>query len=159
MGRSGPRRRGPLVVAAVSGAIVLGACGGAAHPPAADSEPEPRTRDEQLAARQVEAFLAAMQAHDDASACATMTPTLQRAITTELRLESEPGTCRTRAADIYSPAKAPGNADATVRNVTAVGDRATATVTATATGELATGAVESVVRLKRHGHRWLIADF
>jgi hypothetical protein len=125
------------LVAVLLGAIAVAGCGG--------------DRNERLAARQVERFLAAMEASDDARACATMSPALRRAITTELRIESEPGTCATRAADVYSPAKAPGHAGAAIMRIEIAGDRATATVAA--------GDVDSAVMLRRHGDGWLIADF
>jgi hypothetical protein len=60
---------------------------------------------------------------------------------------------------VCSPAKAPGNAGATITRLDVAGDRATATVTANATGELATGRVESIVLLRRRANSWLIADF
>ena len=82
-----------------------------------------------------------------------------KAITTELRIESEHGTCRTRAADVYSPAKAPGNPEATLEEIRIAGNRATAIVTANPTSELATGPVESIVVLERRANRWLIANF
>jgi hypothetical protein len=64
------------------------------------------------------------------------------------------------AADVYSPAKAPGNPDATVTQIKVVRNEATATVTAaTPKNELATGPVESDVLLERRGNRWLIANF
>jgi|SRR5918994_7975807 hypothetical protein len=135
----------PLAIMAAAAVIWLGGCGG-------DS-------DQRRAIRHVEQFLAAMEAGDDARACAAMTPQLRDAITTELRIESEQGGCLTRAADVYSPAKAPGNAGATITRIEVSGDRATATVTADATGELATGSVESVVLLSRRGNRWLVSNF
>ena len=101
-----------------------------------------------------------MQAKQHARVCAMLTLKLRRAITTELRIESVPGTCRTRAADVYSPAKAPGNPDATVTQVKVARNEATATVSApTPKNELATGPVESDVLLERRGNRWLIANF
>ena len=115
--------------------------------------PLPRKRMAVLAAT------GAMETGDDARACATMTPKLRQAITTELRIESEPGTCRTRAADVYSPAKAPGNPDAALKAIRLAGDRASAIVSANPTGELATGPVESIVMLERRQNRWLIANF
>lgn len=68
-----------------------------------------------------------------------MTCELQRAITTELRLEASPGICHTRAAHIYPAAKARGNANARVIKVRDAGVRATVTVTARSTSELGTG--------------------
>ena len=155
--RSSPSR---LVVLVTTGAIALaaGSCGGDAAIPAA-GKPVPRTHEQRLVAEQVAAFLSAMEAGDDARACATMTPKLRHAITTELRIESEEGTCRTRAADVYSPAKAPGNPDAAISGIEIVGKRATAIVTANPNSDLATGPVESVVVLDRRGNRWLVANF
>jgi hypothetical protein len=127
-----------LTIAAA--AVALGGCGAGGA-----------SRDERLAREHVERFLHAMEASDDARACATMTPRLRRAITTELRIESEPGTCSSRAADIYSPAKAPGHAGAAISRIEIAGDRATATVAA--------GDVDSAVMLRRRGDGWLIADF
>jgi len=84
---------------------------------------------------------------------------LRQAITTTLRIRSVGGSCRTRAADIYSPAKAPGNAGAQVSSIEVDRKTATATVTATPPGDLATGPVESDVALQRQGSRWLVANF
>jgi hypothetical protein len=100
-----------------------------------------------------------MEAKDDARACAMMSPKLRQAITTTLRIESVGGTCRTRAADIYSPAKAPGNGDAKVTNIEVDRNTATASVTARPHGDLATGPVESDVALQRRGGRWFVANF
>ena len=144
---------------AATAAIVLSSCGGDRKTSAGAAPRAPETHDERLASEQLATFLSAMDAGDDARACATMTPALRKAITTELRIESEPGTCRTRAADVYSPAKAPGNPDAALKHIRVAADTATATVTANATGPLATGPVESVVVLKRRQNRWLIANF
>jgi len=146
-------------VVAATGAIALSSCGADREGPARDANPAPKTLDERLAGEQVATFLLAMEASDDARACATMTPELRRAITTELRIESEPGTCHTRAADVYSPAKAPGNPEATLKEISVAGNRATAIVTANPNHVLATGPVESVVVLKRLENRWLIANF
>lgn len=156
-----PSRCRTAVVAAVAatGAIALSSCGGDGEVAARDANPAAGTHDERLAGEQVATFLFAMEASDDARACATMTPALRKAITTELRIESEPGTCHTRAADVYSPAKAPGNAEATLKEIRVAGNRATAIVTANPTSELATGPVESVVVLRRRENRWLIANF
>ena len=144
---------------AATGAIVLGSCGDDGKVPVRDAQPAPKTHDERLAGEQVATFLSAMEAGDDARACGTMTLKLRKAITTELRIESEHGTCRTRAADVYSPAKAPGNPDSALKGIRVAGDRATAIVTANPTSELATGPVESVVVLEQHENRWLIANF
>jgi hypothetical protein len=147
-----------LVLVLATGAVAAGSCGGDAEIPAA-GKPVPSTHDERLAIEQVAEFLSAMEVSDDARACATMTPKLRHAITTELRIESEEGTCRTRAADVYSPAKAPGNRDAAITEIKVVGNRATAIVTANPNSDLATGPVESVVTLNRQGKRWLVANF
>jgi hypothetical protein len=147
-----------LVLVLATGAIAAGSCGGDAEIPGA-GKPVPSTHDERLATEQVAEFLSAMEASDDARACATMTPKLRHAITTELRIESEEGTCRTRAADVYSPAKAPGNPDTAITEIKVVGSRATAIVTANPNSDLATGPVESVVTLNRQGKRWLVANF
>jgi hypothetical protein len=146
-------------VAAV-GAIALGGCGDDAGGRRGDGTPAPASHDERLATQRVRQFLSAMQGKQHARVCAMMTPKLRRAISTELRIESAPGTCRTRAADVYSPAKAPGNPDATVTQVTVARNQATATVTAAKPkSDLATGPVESNVLLERRGKRWLIANF
>jgi hypothetical protein len=88
-----------------------------------------------------------------------MTSGLRRGITENLRSDALPGNCRTRAAHVYSTAKAPGNPDATVVTIRVVGNRATATVTAKPTSGVAGGPVESDVQLEKRGSRWLIADF
>jgi len=148
----------PALVAA-AGALAIGGCGDEEQTPNATRGTTPMSYDERRAGQRVEEFLAAMAAGDDAGACALMTPKLRRAITTTLRTDSLSGTCRTRAADIHSPAKAPGNAGATVAAVHVDGSSATATVTAEPEDELATGAVESDVLLELRGSRWLIANF
>jgi len=154
-------RRSPsrLALAAAVGAIALGGCGDDPEIRAASARPEPTSPDERLASKRVEEFLSAMEAKDDARACAMMTPRLRQAITTTLRIRSVGGSCRTRAADIYSPAKAPGNAGAQVTSIEVDRKTATATVTATPPGDLATGPVESDVALQRRGSRWLVANF
>jgi hypothetical protein len=156
--RTGSVTRVTLVAAA--GAIALGGCGDDAGGRRGEARLTSASHDERLASKRVEEFLSAMQRKQHARVCAMMTPKLRRAITTELRIESVPGTCRTRAADIYSPAKAPGNPDATVTQIKVVGNDATATVAAAKpNNELATGPVESDVLLERRGNRWLIANF
>jgi hypothetical protein len=154
-------RRSPsrLALAAAVGAIALGACGDDPEIRAASANPEPTSPDERLASQRVEEFLSAMEAKDDARACALMTPKLRHAITTTLRIESEGGSCRTRAADIYSPAKAPGNAGAKVTSIVVDRKTATATVTAIPRDDRAAGPVESDVALQRRGSTWLIANF
>ena len=87
------------------------------------------------------------------------TPGLQEGITANLRSDADPGDCRTRAAHLLSAAKAPGNPGSEVMKLTVAGSRATATVRAKATGDVAAGPVESDVRLERRDGRWLIADF
>jgi hypothetical protein len=149
-----------VTVAAAVGAIALGGCGDDAERRPGEARPAPGNHDERLATQRVQEFLSAMQQKQHARVCAMMTPRLRRAITTELRIESEPGTCRARAADVYSPAKAPGNPGATVTRIKVVRNEATATVTAPKPKhELATGPVESDVLLERRGNRWLIANF
>jgi hypothetical protein len=148
-----------LVLAAAVGAIAVGGCGDDPETRAAGARPSATSPDERLATRRVDEFLAAMEAKDDARACAMMTPKLRQAITTTLRTDSVGGSCRTRAADIYSPAKAPGNAGAKVTSITLDGTTATATVTATPRDDLATGPVESDVALRRRGGAWLVANF
>jgi hypothetical protein len=151
--------RSRLALAAAAGAIALGGCGDDPETRATSARTEPTSPDERLAIQRAEAFLAAMEASDDARACAMMTPKLRQAITTTLRIESVGGTCRTRAAAIYSPAKAPGNAGAKVANIDVDGKTATATVTATPRGDRAAGPVESDVALQRQGGNWLVANF
>jgi hypothetical protein len=145
---------------AVTVAIALGGCGDGAGTPDADGTSAPMTHDERVATQRVQEFLSAMEQRDDARACAMMTSELRRGITSNLRSDALPGSCRTRAAHVYSAAKAPGNADATVMKIRVVGSRATATVTAKPTSDVATGpVVESDVWLEKRGSRWLIANF
>jgi hypothetical protein len=149
-----------LALVVVTVAIALGGCGDGAGTPDADGRSAPRTQDERLASQRVQEFLSAMEQRDDARACAMMTSGLRRGITENLRSDALPGSCRTRAGHVYSPAKAPGNADATVVKIRVVGSRATATVTAKPTRDVATGpVVESDVWLEKRGSRWLIANF
>ena len=154
-------RRSPtrLALAAAASAIALGGCGDDPETRAASVKPKPTNPQARLASQRVAEFLSAMAAKDDARACAMMTPKLRQAITTTLRIRSVGGSCRTRAADIYSPAKAPGNAGAKVTNIEVDRNTATATVTATPPGDLATGPVESEVALQRRGSRWLVTNF
>jgi hypothetical protein len=154
--RRSPRR---LAVAAAAGAIALGGCGDADRGHVGAGDPAPRTHDERLASQRVAQFLSAMEAKDDARACTMMTPKLRRAISISLRMDSLLGTCHTRAADIYSPAKAPGNADPRLVQLKIFGSRAKATVTATSDSDLGAGPVESEIVLERRGDQWLIANF
>ena len=145
---------------AAVGVFALGGCGDDAPPTGQVSRtPVGQSPAELQVAARVRAFLAAMDRSDDARACAMMTRKLQHDIDVELRVETQRGTCRTRAADIYSPAKAPGNENGRITNVRITGDRATVTVTARSTSELGTGRVESAVFLVRRPPRWLVADF
>lgn len=148
-----------LALAAVAGAIAVGGCGGDGEDRAVGATPEPTSPEERAATQRVQEFLAAMEAHDDARACAMMTPKLRHAITTTLRIESVGGSCRTRAADIYSPAKAPGNVDAKVTTIAIDRHTATATVSATPRDDRTAGPVESDVTLQRRGGNWLVANF
>jgi hypothetical protein len=148
-----------LALAAAVGAVAVAGCGDDPEIRAAGARPAAASADERLATQRVEEFLSAMEAKDDAQACAMMTPKLRRAITTALRTDSVGGRCRTRAADIYSPAKAPGNAGAKVASIELDRNTATATVTATPRDDLATGPVESDVALRRRGSAWLVANF
>ena len=151
-----PSRLAPVVATV---AIALGGCGDDAGTQNADGRSARRTQDERLATQRVQEFLSAMEQRDDARACAMMTPELRRGITSNLRSDALPGNCRTRAAHVYSAAKAPGNPDATVMKITVVGSRATATVTAKAPSDVASGPIESDVWLEKRGSRWLIANF
>jgi hypothetical protein len=148
-----------LALVAAAGALTLGGCGDDADIRAASGAPEPASPEERSATVRVQEFLSAMEAKDDARACAMMTPKLRHAITTTLRIESVGGTCRTRAADIYSAAKAPGNADARVTSIALDGNTATAAVTAKLKSDPAAEPVESDVMLKRGAGGWLIANF
>jgi hypothetical protein len=149
-----------MALLAVFAVFALDGCGDDAPPAGQDSRtPLARSPAEQQVAARVRAFLAAMDERDDSRACAMMTRKLQHAINVELRVETQPGTCQTRAADVYSPAKAPGNENARITNVRIAGDRATVTVTARSTSELGTGQVESDVFLVRRPAHWLVANF
>ncbi len=100
-----------------------------------------------------------MQGKQHARVCAMMTPKLRRAITSELRIESLSGTCRTRAADIYSPAKAPGNPDATVTQINVVRDEATARSPPPSRGASSPLVRSRATCCSSGGNRWLIANF
>jgi hypothetical protein len=110
------------------------------------------TPDERLVRQQAERFLQVMEARQDAQACRMMTRTLQEGISFSLERRALPGSCRTRAAHIYSPAKPPGHRGARVKSVTVEGPRARATVTAP-------GVVETDVQLEKAGNGWKIANF
>jgi hypothetical protein len=148
-----------LAVAAAVSAMAVAGCGDDHENRAASARAPATSPDERLAIQRVDEFLSAMESKDDAHACALMTPKLRRAITTTLRTDSVGGSCRTRAADIYSPAKAPGNAGAKVTSIRLDGNTGIATVTATPSDDLATGPVESDVALQRRGGAWLVANF
>jgi hypothetical protein len=93
-----------------------------------------------------------MEAREDAKACRMMTRTLQRGISFSLERRSLPGSCRTRAGHIYSPAKPPGHEGARVKAVRVTGAKALATVTAP-------DVVDADVQLEKTGHGWKIANF
>ena len=119
----------------------------------ADEPSAPReSADQRLVRLQAEQFLKVMEARQDAKACRMMTPTLQRGISFSLERRSLPGTCRTRAAHIYSPAKPPGHEGARVKAVRVTGPKALATLTAP-------GVVEADVQLEKTGNGWKIANF
>ena len=63
-----------LALAAAAAAIALSGCGDDPETRAAGEAPAPASPDERLATQRVEAFLTAMEAKDDARACAMMTP-------------------------------------------------------------------------------------
>ena len=118
---------------------------------AARATPAP-TADEQHATQRTHRFLLAMETRQDARACKMMTRRLRHGISFFLERNDEPGSCHTRAAHIYSMAKAPGHPGARIKTLTLNDGTATATVTAP-------GGVESDVELSKVAGRWLIADF
>jgi hypothetical protein len=119
----------------------------------ADEPSAPReSADHRLVRLQAEQFLKVMEARQDAKACRMMTRTLQRGISFSLERRSLPGTCRTRAAHIYSPAKPPGHEGARVKAVRVTGPKALATVTAP-------GVVDTDVQFDKVGNGWKIANF
>jgi hypothetical protein len=73
-------------------AVAVGGCGDDAATQDVDGGSARRTQDERLATQRVREFLAAMEQRDDARACATMTPDLQRGIN-----RREASTCRRQA--------------------------------------------------------------
>jgi hypothetical protein len=110
------------------------------------------TVDRERALQRVRWFLLAMEAREDTRACRMMTRRLRHGISFFLERNAEPGSCRTRAAHIYSIAKAPGHPGARITALVFHDDAATATVTAP-------GGVQSTVALRKVAGRWLIADF
>jgi len=140
----GRHHRIAVPLAAVT-ALALAGCG---EEPGAPRE----TADQRLVRQQAERFLAVMEARQDARACRMMTRTLQNGISFSLERRALPGSCRTRAAHIYSPAKPPGHEGARVKAVAVDGNTARATVTAP-------GVVETDVQLERAGNGWKIANF
>jgi hypothetical protein len=142
------------LIAAVAAAATLAAAGCAEDrttQPGARATPA-HTADRERAAQRVRWFLLAMESRQDARACRMMTPRLRHGISFFLERNAEPGSCRTRAAHIYSIAKAPGHPGARVTALALHDDAATATVTAP-------GTVESAIELRKVAGRWLIADF
>ena len=131
-------------IAAVAALALMG-CGAE---PSAPRE----SADERLVRLQTERFLKVMAARQDAKACRMMTGTLQRGINFSLERRALPGTCRTRAAHIYSPAKPPGHEGARVKAVRVTGPKALATVTAP-------GVVDTDVQFEKAGDGWKIANF
>jgi len=131
----------------IAAVAALGLVGCAAEP----SVPR-ESADQRLVRLQAERFLAVMEAREDAKACGMMTRTLQRGISFSLERRSLPGSCRTRAAHIYSPAKPPGHEGARVKAVRVTGAKALATVTAP-------DVVDADVQLEKAGHGWKIANF
>ena len=129
-------------------AVAALALAGCADEPSAPRE----SADQRLVRLQAEQFLKVMEARQDAKACRMMTPTLQRGISFSLERRSLPGTCRTRAAHIYSPAKPPGHKGARVKAVRVTGPKAFATVTAP-------GVADTNVQLEKAGNGWKIANF
>jgi hypothetical protein len=119
----------------------------------AEERSAPReSADQRLVRLQAEQFLKVMEAREDAKACHMMTPALQRGISFSLERRSLPGTCDTRAAHIYSPAKPPGHEGARVKAVRVTGPKALATVTAP-------GVVDTDVQFEQTGNGWKIANF
>ena len=131
-------------IAAVAALALVGCAG----EPSAPRE----SADQRLVRLQAEQFLKVMEARQDAKACRMMTPTLQRGISFSLERRSLPGSCRTRAAHIYSPAKPPGHEGARVKAVQVTGRKALATVTAP-------GVVDTDVQFEKAGNGWKIANF
>ena len=142
------------LIAGVLAAAVIGPVGCSGDEPAERSAraAPAATVDVQRAEQRTRWFLLAMEARQDERACAMMTHKLRHGISFFLERNLEPGSCRTRAAHIYSMAKAPGHPGARVRALKLDDDAATATVTAP-------GGVESEVELRKVAGRWLIADF
>ena len=149
-----PRMLTRSLIAAATAAAALAAagCGSTgADERAASATPAP-TVDERHATERARWFLLAMESRQDERACSMMTRRLRHGITFFLERNDEPGSCRTRAAHIYSIAKAPGHAGARIETLAVDGGKATATVTAP-------GGIESDVELEKVAGRWLIADF
>jgi len=144
-----------LIVTAIAAVALTGAgCGEEeATDRAARAKPAaaPETAEQRVVRQRTEAFLQAMSARADAEACRMMTRTLQTGITFSLERRALPGDCRTRAAHIYSTAKAPGNPGARVKTVRIDGTKASVTAAA--------GEVESEIKLQKVAGNWKIADF
>jgi hypothetical protein len=139
------------IVMTAAGLATAGCSDDRADERAAAATPAP-TADERHATERARWFLLAMEARQDARACEMMTRRLRHGITFFLERNDEPGSCRTRAAHIYSMAKAPGHPDARIKTLELGDGAATAVVTAR-------GGVESDVELRKVAGRWLIADF
>lgn len=141
-----------LIVTAIAAALAMAGCSEERSAErAAHATPAP-TADEQRAAERTRWFLLAMETRQDARACRMMTRRLRHGISFFLERNDEPGSCHTRAAHIYSMAKAPGHPGARIKTLALEDGTATAIVTAP-------GGVESDVELRKVAGRWLIADF
>jgi hypothetical protein len=148
-------RIGCLAAGVALTALTLLGCGqeqGADRTAPAKAQQPPQTAEHQRVRVSAQSFLVAMQARQDARACRMMTPKLQRGITFFLERNAEPGNCQTRAAHIYSSAKAPGHPGARIETIDLDGASANATVTAP-------GGVESEIELRRVIGTWKIANF
>jgi hypothetical protein len=91
-----------------------------------------------------------MEAREDAPAC-NMTRRLRHGISFFLERNDEPGSCRARAAHIYSMAETPGHPGRPHQHGSARRRHATVVT--------APGGVESDVELPEVARHWLIADF
>lgn len=149
------KRVGCLAAGVALTALTLLGCGqeqGADRTAQAKAQQPPRTAEHQRVRNSAQSFLVAMQARQDARACRMMTPRLQHGITFFLERNAEAGNCQTRAAHIYSSAKAPGHPGTHITTIDLHGATANATVTAP-------GGIDSDIELRKVTGTWKIANF
>jgi hypothetical protein len=143
-------RRYAIVLVALA---ALAGCGSGSRTsgtlPAPHNEQSPAERQIRTT---VESWLLALVEDDSAGACSYLTPSLQRSITTQLRIHGETGTCKTAAATWTGGSTPPGHRGAHVTDVRVAQGAASATLKAPPDRE-------SQVDLRKVRGHWLIQNY